>query len=116
VHNLTEVNGLNITQFNGQIYPAGSWLASNITSTAECTLSLCSLQYASINYVPNAGSNFLLAIIFAVFLLTQLIFWAMRRTNSFSFAMCCGLVLEVLGYLARIIMKHNMFNDTPFLM
>jgi len=116
VHNLTEVNGINITQFNGEIYPAGFWLASNITSISQCTVDLCSLKYASVSYVPNAGSNFLFAIIFAFFLLTQLVFWIWRRTHSFSFAMSCGLILEVLGYLARVIMKHNMFSETPFLM
>ena len=116
VRNLTEVNGVNITQFNGEIYPAGSWLASNITLLSQCTVDLCSLKYANVDYVPNAGSNFLFAIIFAFFLLTQLVFWIWRRTHSFSFAMCCGLILEVLGYLARVIMKNNMFSQTPFLM
>ncbi|KAE9377270.1 RTA1-domain-containing protein [Stipitochalara longipes BDJ] len=115
VRNLTEVNGMNITQINGGIYPAGLWIASNITTTAQCTVDLCSLKYASLDYVPNAGSNFLLAIIFAFFLLTQLFFWVWRRTHSFSFAMCCGLILEILGYLARVIMKNNMFSQTPFL-
>jgi hypothetical protein len=116
VLNLTEVNSINITQFNGEIYPAGFWLASNITSIAECTVELCSLKYANVDYVPNAGSNFLFAVIFAFFLLTQLVFWVWRRTHSFSFAMSCGLILEILGYLARVIMKHNMFSQTPFLM
>jgi hypothetical protein len=116
VRNLTEVNGINITQFNGEVYPAGFWLAANLTSTAQCTIDLCSLKYANVDYVPNAGANFLYAIIFAFFLLTQLVFWVWRRTHSFSFAASCGLILEVLGYLARIIMKHNMFSSTPFLM
>lgn len=116
VYNLTEVNGINITQINGDVYPAGLWLASNLTSTAQCTIDLCSLKYASLDYVPNAGSNFLFAIIFAFFLLVQLVFWVWRRTHSFSFAVSCGLILEVLGYLARVIMKNNIFSSTPFLM
>ncbi|KAH8775942.1 RTA1 like protein-domain-containing protein [Hyaloscypha finlandica] len=115
VFNLTEVDSINITQFNGEIYPAGFWLASNITSIAECIVELCSLKYANVDYVPNAGSNFLFAVIFAFFLLTQLVFWVWRRTHSFSFAISCGLILEILGYLARVIMKHNMFSQTPFL-
>jgi hypothetical protein len=117
--NITEVNGLNITQFNGSIYPAGRWFSSNLSVLRipeGCEVGLCSLVYAEIDYVPNAGANMLLAIIFAVFLLTQLVFWVMRRTHSFSFAMSCGLVLEILGYLARVIMKTNMFSQTPFLM
>ena len=116
VVNLTEVNGINITQINGEIYPAGSWIASNLTTTAQCTLDLCSLKWASVDYVPNAGANMLFAIIFAFFLLTQLFFWIWRRTHSFSFAVFVGLILEVLGYLARVVMKTNMFNQNPFLM
>jgi hypothetical protein len=107
---------VHITQFNGEIYPAGSWIASNLTSTGQCTLDLCSLKWANVDYVPNAGANMLFAIIFAFFLLTQLVFWVWRRTHSFSFAVSCGLVLEILGYLARVIMKTNMFSQTPFLM
>jgi hypothetical protein len=117
--NITEVNGLNITQFEGSIYPDGLWFSSNLSVTRipnGCEVGLCSLEYANVRYVPNAGSNFLFAIIFAVFLLTQLIFWVLRRTHSFSFAMCCGLILEILGYLARVLMKTNMFSQTPFLM
>jgi hypothetical protein len=91
-------------------------IAPNVTYLSECTPSLCSLDYASIRYVPNAASNFILAVIFAIFLLTHLVLWVIRRTHSFSFAMCCGLILEILGYLARVIMKSHMFEQTPFLM
>jgi hypothetical protein len=91
-------------------------ISSNVTYLSECTPSLCSLDYAFIRYVPNAGSNFLFAVMFAIFLLTHLVLWVIRRTHSFSFAMCCGLVLEILGYLARVIMKTHMFEQTPFLM
>lgn len=115
IRNLTEINGINITQTNGEIYPAGWWIASNLTSTAQCTLDLCSLKWASVDYVPNAGANMLFAIIFAFFLLTQIFFWVWRRTHSFSAAVSVGLILEILGYLARVIMKNNMFNQNPFL-
>lgn len=91
-------------------------IASNVSYISECTPALCSLDYAVIRYVPNAASNFLFAVIFAVFLLTHLILWVIRRTHSFSFAMCCGLILEVLGYIARVIMKTHLFVSGPFLM
>ena len=92
-------------------------IASNITSITQCTPALCSLDpYAVLDYVPNAGSNFLFACIFAVLTLAQLWFWIRHRTHSFSFSMCVGLILEILGYLARVIMKHHMFESGPFLM
>jgi hypothetical protein len=91
-------------------------IAPNISYISECTPSLCSLDYAVIRYVPNAGANMLFACIFALFLLTHLILWVIHRTHSFSFAMCCGLILEILGYLARVVMKTHLFESTPFLM
>jgi hypothetical protein len=90
-------------------------IASNVSYISQCTPSLCSLDYAVIRYVPNAPSNFLLACIFALFLLTHIILWVIRRTHSFSFAMCCGLILEILGYLARVVMKSHLFVSGPFL-
>ncbi len=38
------------------------------------------------------------------------------KTYTYTFAICAGLALEIVGYLARISMRTHMFIEGPFLM
>ncbi|KAL2062845.1 hypothetical protein VTL71DRAFT_5917 [Oculimacula yallundae] len=90
-------------------------IASNITSLDQCTPKLCSLDYASLRYVPNLGANAAFGTIFILVLLAQIVLWFQSRTHSYTFSMICGLILEAVGYAFRIVMRKHMFNDGPFL-
>ncbi len=100
--------GVNVTGYPG--------IAANITYIDQCTPSLCSLDYAVVRYIPNTTANAAFAVAFAALLITQIISWFRYCTHSYTFTMCCGLILEALGYLARIAMKNRLFVKGPFLM
>ncbi|TVY84579.1 Sphingoid long-chain base transporter RSB1 [Lachnellula suecica] len=88
----------------------------SVTFLSECTLKLCSLDYAVVRYVPSFGGNLAVTSIFGAFLVAQIIFWIFYRTHSFTVAMCCGLILEIVGYCARVQMHFVLFTSGSFLL
>lgn len=85
-------------------------------STENCTLSTCPLSYGQVFYQPSLGGNAFYMTVFSLAVFFQLIFGIRYRTWSFFFGMFCGLVLEVVGYAARIQMHFNPFKKGPFVM
>ncbi|KAG0649575.1 Himeic acid A biosynthesis cluster [Hyphodiscus hymeniophilus] len=62
-------------------------IASNISNIDQCTPALCDINlYGTVNYIP-----------------------------SLPVAMSFGLILEVLGYIGRLSMHYNVFNENLFL-
>ncbi|KAH7323645.1 RTA1 like protein-domain-containing protein [Rhexocercosporidium sp. MPI-PUGE-AT-0058] len=90
-------------------------IAFNITDLNQCTPELCSLHYASLRYIPNLGANATFVGIFTIFLTAQIILWLSFRTHSYTFSIICGLILEIIGYAFRIVMRKHMFSEGPFL-
>lgn len=82
----------------------------------SCTLSTCSLKNAQVEYQPNLGGNAFLLSIFALSLLFQVFFGIRYRIFGFLVGLFCGLVLEIVGYAARIQMHFNPFPKGPFVM
>lgn len=91
-------------------------ISSNVTYLDQCTLELCSLNYATLDYVPSLGANAAFGTIFAILFISQIFMSFFSRTHSYTISMCCGLILEIVGYVFRMLMRDNMFNDGPFLM
>ncbi|KAI9731475.1 MAG: hypothetical protein M1835_003523, partial [Candelina submexicana] len=81
-----------------------------------CTLQTCTLGQAHFGYVPSLAGNALYLSIFALLIFTQLGLGVLYRTWGFAVGMFFGLVLEVIGYIARIQMHFNPFTKDPFLM
>lgn len=81
-----------------------------------CTLAICPMDYAQIEYVPTLGGNAAYLAIFAVFLAAQGALVAKYRTWGFYVGMFCGLLLEVIGYAGRIGLHNNPFNFDMFVM
>jgi hypothetical protein len=90
-------------------------MEANVTHLDQCNPSLCSLDYAVIKYVPNTTANAAFAGIFTGLLALQIIAWYFYRTHSFTFIMCCGLFLEMVGYIARMVIGNDLFVIGPFL-
>ena len=67
-------------------------------------------------YIPDLGANVLYIIIFSVFLLVQVGLGFRFRTWDYMGAMLSGIILELAGYTARIFMRANPSQRTPFLM
>lgn len=81
-----------------------------------CTLATCSLLQAHFQYVPTLAGNALYIAIFALLLLVQIFLGIRYHTWGFLGGMIGGMILEVIGYVARVQMHYNPFTSNPFLM
>ncbi|KAL3473687.1 RTA1 like protein-domain-containing protein [Aspergillus californicus] len=82
----------------------------------SCTLATCSLEDAYIHYQPTIAGNSVYAALFGILLIAQIIQFPLYRMWGFSGSMIAGLVLEVLGYAARILFHDDPFSFDYFLM
>lgn len=83
--------------------------------TSFCTVGTCPLVCAHIHYLPTVPGNATYAGIFGVLLVAQLVFGIRFKTWGFMVGMICGLILEVVGYIGRIMLHHNPFNFNNFI-
>ena len=89
---------------------------SNTIPLSECTPALCSVKdYGQIQYIPTLAGNVLYAAIFGVLLLLQFFFGIRHRTWGFLVGMAFGLVLEVVGYVGRIMLNNDIFDKNNFI-
>jgi RTA1 like protein len=80
-----------------------------------CTLDTCDLTLASFMYLPNIPGNAIFAALFALFLVVQLFLGIKHKTWGFMGAFVMGLILETVGYIARILIHNNPFQNNYFL-
>ncbi|MCJ1403836.1 hypothetical protein MMC11_007059 [Xylographa trunciseda] len=101
---------LNLTSF-------GNLTAVNLTNfdTNDCTLSTCPIEYAQIQYDPSLGGNALYLAIFAIILFLHIFLGIRYRAWGFFGSLFGGLLLEIIGYAARVQMHFNPFLSNPFL-
>jgi hypothetical protein len=81
-----------------------------------CTLQTCDLSLASFLYLPNKPGNALFAALFAAMILAQLFLGIKYKTWGYMGAMVLGMILEVIGYIARVMLHDKPFDDNNFLM
>ena len=98
----------------------GTWLVPALNGTYIdpdfCTVQICPLTYAQLNYVPTFAGNLAYLIIFAVLLAAQLLLGVRYRTWGFLVGMVCGLLLEIIGYAGRVLLHDDVFNFNWFVM
>ncbi|KAL5329471.1 hypothetical protein ACEPPN_002985 [Leptodophora sp. 'Broadleaf-Isolate-01'] len=82
----------------------------------SCTLSTCSLLNGQVRYQPNLGGNIFYIAIFSLAIFLQVLFGSWYRTWGYLVGLFCGLVLEIVGYAARVQMHYNPFTKGPFVM
>ncbi|KAI4114925.1 MAG: hypothetical protein LQ338_007937 [Usnochroma carphineum] len=98
-----------------QLYQSG-FNITLLNDTNLCTIDTCPLSIAQVHYVPSLAGNAVYLALFSLLLILQLAFGFKWRTWSFTGPMFGGLVLEIIGYVARIQMHNNPFESNPFLM
>ncbi|KAJ5477012.1 Efflux pump himE [Penicillium diatomitis] len=90
-------------------------MASNNTQVyVPCTLQTCPLSMATIPYQPNLGANATFLVIFALALAVQIWSSIKYRTWTHLVGMTGGLLLEIVGYVGRIMLHYNPFNFNNF--
>lgn len=103
-------NGL--TGWNRDNHTAYGNLAVLLDSRNLCTIKVCDLSLANFNYIPNLAGNALYAAILALYIFINLFLGIRHKTWGYMAAMCIGLVGEVIGYIARILLYNNPFDPT----
>lgn len=107
------INMSNLTHSNG-----GNTGYGNSTLLANpnlCTLQTCDLSMASFLYIPNLAGNALYAAIFGIWIFGQLYLGIRHRTWGYMGSMILGLILELIGYVARVMLHNSPFNNNDFL-
>ncbi|KAK6443370.1 phospholipid-translocating ATPase rsb1 [Oleoguttula sp. CCFEE 5521] len=87
----------------------------DVTFKDQCTLQTCCLAQSSFLYRPNFGANLFFAIFFGAMAIPQIGLGIYYKTYGFMIAMLFGLALEVVGYVARVLLYNNPFNGNAFL-
>ena len=78
----------------------------------ECTLQTCPIYDSYYNYRPSLAANGIFLALFAFSLCCYLLqFGLSRRFIGFSIALASGCILEVLGYIGRIMSYYDPFNQ-----
>lgn len=82
----------------------------------HCTLDTCCLAQAWFTYRPNYAGNLFFACFFGFMIIPQLFFGIKYKASGFMVGMIIGCVLEVLGYVGRLLLHDNPFSGNAFLL
>ncbi|KAK1593856.1 RTA1 like protein [Colletotrichum navitas] len=81
-----------------------------------CTLDTCSVeQWGFVHYRPTIAGNALFLAVMAVIAIYQVYLGIRLKTKSFMIAICLGLLTEIVGYIARVLLNGNPFSRDYFL-
>ncbi|TVY24036.1 Sphingoid long-chain base transporter [Lachnellula hyalina] len=80
-----------------------------------CTLATCPIDDAFVDYLPSLAGNATYLAIFAILWLAQVYLGIRYRTWGFLATMAVGGLLEIAGYLGRILLHSDPFNFNYFL-
>ena len=75
----------------------------------------CKEAYQQIDYIPNLAGNALFLALFGIGLCLQIWFGFRFKTWGYLVAMFGGIVLEIIGYGARIGLHNNIFDNNQFI-
>jgi hypothetical protein len=86
---------------------------------ANCTTpsDVCPINSSYYFYRMSLPANAVFLALFFISLFGFILTYAItRRATAFTVAMVCGVALEVIGYIGRILSWHNQWQQTGFLM
>ncbi|KAJ0306643.1 hypothetical protein COL516b_004436 [Colletotrichum fioriniae] len=83
--------------------------------TSDCTLNTCPVSLSRIGFLPNLGGNAFMVTWFGIILVAQVVLAIRYKTWSYLVGQACGLVLEVVGYVQRIRLRDDPFDNQTFI-
>ncbi|KAF4892832.1 Glutamyl-tRNA(Gln) amidotransferase subunit A [Colletotrichum viniferum] len=83
---------------------------------ANCTLELCPIEWSILQYRPSVPASAIFISLFAIALVGHAIQGIRSRTWGFMGSMISGCILEIVGYIGRLLIYDNPFNFEGFLM
>lgn len=91
-------------------------MSNSTFDSSTCTLATCSVkEYGQIEYIPNLAGNAIYAGIFGLLLASQLFLGIRYKTWGYLVGMLFGLLLELLGYVGRLMLHNDIFNKNSFI-
>lgn len=88
----------------------------------HCTIDICPLDTSYYYYRVSLAANATFLALFALSLIGYLVVSALtwkrsrRSDHAFTFAMASGCILEILGYVGRLMSWNNQWSEDGFLM
>ncbi|TGO49510.1 hypothetical protein BCON_0208g00130 [Botryotinia convoluta] len=104
----------NLTHYDG--HGGGYGNVTLIMNPKLCTLDTCDLSLSSFEYRPTVVGNTIFAGLFGVFCIAQLALGIKFKTWGYMIAIILGLILEIIGYIARVLINYYPFDKDYFLM
>lgn len=84
---------------------------------ADCTVDTCPISTSYYFYRVSIGANATFLALFCISFLGFVLTYAFtRRATAFTFAMCAGVILEIIGYAGRTMSWENQWKQGGFLM
>ncbi|PLB52470.1 RTA1-domain-containing protein [Aspergillus steynii IBT 23096] len=83
---------------------------------ANCTLSLCPLEASILRYKPSIPASCVCIAIFGLSLAVHTLQGWKARSWGFMASVIAGCILEIIGYVGRLIIYNNPFDFNGFLM
>ncbi|KAL7807298.1 RTA1 like domain-containing protein [Trichoderma gracile] len=82
----------------------------------DCTevSALCPVEATVLGYYPNLGSGIFFAIVFGILTVGSLVLGIWKKTYTYAIGLSIGLLLEMLGYIGRIQLHSNPWNEGAF--
>ncbi|KAE8357495.1 parasitic phase-specific protein PSP-1 [Aspergillus caelatus] len=84
--------------------------------SANCTLELCPLEASILQYQPSTAATAVAIAIFGLSLILNIGQGVYHQTWAFMACLVSGCILEIAGYIGRIIINGNPFDFNGFLM
>ncbi|KAK4935008.1 hypothetical protein LTR10_023849 [Elasticomyces elasticus] len=75
----------------------------------------CSVEDSVYGYFPSLGANTFFLTFFAICFFVNLFLGVRHRTWTYMIAVCLGCLTEAIGYIGRLLMRHNPFADYGFI-
>ncbi|KAG5764466.1 hypothetical protein H9Q72_007436 [Fusarium xylarioides] len=85
-------------------------------SDANCTLELCPLESSILRYQPNLPANAIFIGAFGLSMALHIFQGIKMKTWGFMASMMAGCILEIIGYIGRLVIHDNPFDFIGFLL
>lgn len=82
---------------------------------ANCTLDTCPLEASILQYRPSLAASGTFIGIFSILALRHVVQGIQMKTWGFMLSMIAGCILEIIGYVGRIMIYDNPFDFSGFL-
>ncbi|PKS10217.1 hypothetical protein jhhlp_001967 [Lomentospora prolificans] len=82
---------------------------------ANCTLDLCPIEYSVYRYRPSLPANIVFIAIYALALIIHAYLGLRWKQTWFAICMIIGCLVEIIGYVGRVLMHGNPFMFAGFM-